>query len=130
MPRRLGLLLILAGPALNASCGGDDESLTGVWTGAVRDSLAGSGGVTLTLFQSGSDLEGTWEMVFASTSHLDAGGTLTGTVQGSLISATLASRGACNYSLTATSSGDRIQGTYAAGDCPPQHTGSLDLDRR
>lgn len=130
MPGRRGALLGLVAGSCLFACGGEGESLTGVWTGAVKDSRGGAGGATFTFSQSGSDLGGTWEVLFSATSPFNNGGTLTGTVEGSSISSRLASHGACAYLLTATRSGDRIQGTYAAVDCPLTQTGSLDLERR
>jgi len=128
--RRWALLLLLAALSFLASCGGEDESLTGTWTGAVRDSLGGNGGTTLGFSQSGSDLGGVWEVVFSLTSPLNTGGTLTGKVEGNSISATLMSRGPCSFSLAATRSGGNIRGSYSAVGCDVVQKGTLDLERR
>ena len=128
--RRWALLLLLAALSFLASCGGEDESLTGTWTGAVRDSLGGNGGTTFVFSQSGSDLGGVWEVVFSLTSPFNTGGTLTGKVEGNSISATLMSRGPCSFSLAATRSSGNIRGSYSAMGCDVVQTGTLDLERR
>lgn len=129
---RRGLVLgVLAGSALLlARCGSDDESLTGVWTGGARDSLGGNGGLNFSFSQSSSDVTGTWELVFATGSPANNGGTLSGTVQGGSISGTLTSQAACHFSLTATRSGEHLAGSYAATDCASTQKGSFDADRR
>ena len=128
--RRRALLLLAVGLSLLTCCGSEGDSLTGTWTGAVRDILGGNGGATFNFSQSGSDLAGTWDVIFTLTSRFNTGGTLTGTVTGDSASATLASSGPCSYSLTATRSGDRIQGSYSATGCNVVQTGTLDLERR
>jgi hypothetical protein len=124
------LVALAAGALLLAACGSDDESLSGNWTGGIRDSLGGNGGANFNFSQSGSDLGGTWEFVFPTGSPANNGGTLAGKVQGTSIAATLASDGPCSYSMTATRTGDHLAGSYAAVDCASTQKGSFDADRR
>jgi hypothetical protein len=129
--RRWAPLLLLAALSFLASCGGEDESLTGTWTGAVRDSLGNNGGTTFVFSQSSSDLGGVWEVNFVSPFNtFNTGGTLTGKVEGNSISATLMSRGPCSFSLAATRSGSNIRGSYSAMGCDVVQKGTLDLERR
>lgn len=115
------------------ACGGDDDSLSGFWTGAFKDSLGGLGGGNLTLRQSGVVLEGSWEMVFqtmANRSKYNNSGTLSGTVDGSSISLVMtSSKGSCSYHLEAARSGRKLSGTYSAIDCATPQTGGLDLEK-
>jgi hypothetical protein len=126
---RGALRAVLTGICLLAGCG-EEEGLDGTWTGGVLDSRAGNGGVTLRLSQSGSDLGGTWEILFSAASPFNDTGTLTGTVQGAAISADLASGGTCVLALTASRSGETLRGEYTAVACGTQRTGQVDLTRR
>lgn len=86
--------------------------------------------MTLKLTQSGSNLRGTWAMLFGPSSQLNGGGSLTGRVQGESIDASLGSSGPCVLTLTAARSGTHMYGSYAATGCATPQTGSVDLDRQ
>jgi len=132
LKRRAALILLVAALFGLHGCS-DDDSLSGVWTGAFSDSLGGFGGGNLTLRQSGAALEGSWEAVFqtfAGRAQYNNGGSLAGTVDGGSISLVMtSSQGSCSYHLDATRSGRKLSGTYAAIDCATPQTGSVDLER-
>lgn len=127
---RRALRALLAGLVLLPGCGGESDDLTGTWTGAVVDSRGGQGGTTFRLSQAGSDLGGTWEFTFTSTSPFNGTGPLAGTVQGTSVSATLDAGSPCAFSVTATRTGDNLRGAYTSAGCTPARTGTLDLTRR
>ena len=106
-------------------------SLTGTWVGTIQDSMAGRGSVRMTIQQNGSSLSGTWSATFSNSSY-NNGGTATGTVNGSAISAVLygPNSSVCPFAVTATWSGNRITGTYAAYSCSQAITGSIDVSRQ
>jgi hypothetical protein len=128
--RASAVLLPLAIAVVLAGCRGD-ESLTGNWTGAFKDSLGLAGGGHLTISQSGASLSGEWQVTFTADSAFNDEGPLTGTAAGDTISATLMpTRGPCPFALTATRTGDQIRGNYTAVNCRREQTGTVDLQRR
>lgn len=138
MPKRCssGLVLILLLLAVcSGGCGGSTSpspvSVSGTWTGSVASNRVGAGVATVTLNQSGSSLTGTWAAAFPDPSNNDSG-SLSGTVSGSGISATLTSSvpGACPYSFTATVNGNQMSGTYATFNCTVAAGGNINLTRQ
>lgn len=113
-------------------CGhASEDDLTGTWTGSFKDTLAVFGGGKMTFSQSGSAVSGTWQVTFSTTSPYNNDGLIDGTFTGGSLSARLtSSHGGCPFQLTATRSGSRLSGTYAASDCAVAETGSLDLEKR
>lgn len=152
MSRFRGALIALSLIAL-VNCGGSEPttpstpstpaSLTGAWVGATTDSRLGTGSIVrASLSQSGVQLTGTWESSFPSISDdNDNNGTLSGSVNGSRVSATLVLSGVpgmCSFAVTATLNADATQmlGTYAVAGCsiaPPGSTatsGSITLTKQ
>jgi hypothetical protein len=115
------------------ACDGRDDSLTGNWTGAFRDSIGGLGGGNLTFNeQSGPTVQGSWQfffMTFGSAKQFHNGGSLTGTVDGNSITVMLSPLTGCSLALQATRSGLHMSGTYAAVSCAVSETGSFDLEK-
>jgi len=132
--------LALAVVLLVTACGGGDNgsptepqplTLTGTWAGTIVDSVGGHGTVRATVRQDGNQVTGTWAATFTDPRG-NNGGSLSGTVNGSAVSLTLygPNEGVCPFRVTATWSGDRLTGTYAAFSCTTAITGSLDLRRQ
>ena len=128
----VGLIL---GLAMVAACDVDSPtspsgSLAGTWTGTVIDSLVGTGTIRITISQSGSTISGTWASTFPDPAD-NNGGTASGTLSGSSLSATLtpSNPSSCPFNVTATVSGNRMTGTYAVFTCTIAVTGSLELTR-
>ena len=106
-------------------CGGSPSSpsaaaanLSGTWAGPLTSTLVGNGTVQVTLNQSGSSLSGTWLSTFPDPSNNNSG-SLSGTVNGSNVSATLTPSDPtnCPLNVTATVNGNVMTGTYAAFNC-------------
>lgn len=121
--------LLLIGVLFVSACGGGPSgpsttSVAGTWTGTVNDSLAGVVSASMTLAQSGATVSGTWAVSGNS-------GSLAGSMSGSSLSAVLSPSNplTCPYSLTATNSGSRLIGTYAAFNCSIPISGSIALTR-
>jgi hypothetical protein len=119
----------------SAACGSNPSSpsstsIAGTWTGSINDSLVGAGSVRITFNQSGSGLSGTWSTSFAN-GVLNNGGSLTGSMNGSNIAATLAPSNPleCPYNVTATRNGNTITGTYAAFNCTVAVSGSVNVTK-
>jgi hypothetical protein len=131
---RAGLIALGAVLLGLGGCDGRDDSLTGVWTGALRDSIGGLGGGDLTFTEaSGLMTQGTWHFFFTnfgSATQFHTGGTLTGTVDGNAIAAMLTPETGCSLSLQATRSGFHMTGTYTAQSCAVPETGSFDLEKQ
>ena len=131
---RAGLIVLGATLLGLSGCGSQDDSLTGVWTGAFRDSRGGLGGGSLTFTQqSGALLQGSWKVffqVFGATAKFNNNGLLTGMVDGSSIAATMTSQGPCSFALQATRSGRQMAGTYADVNCAVPEAGSFDLEKQ
>jgi hypothetical protein len=133
--RRKRASLVALGVAFLAfgACDGRDDSLTGNWTGAFRDSIGGLGGGNLTFTeQSGPMAQGSWQFFFqnfGSAKQFHNGGTLAGTVDGNAITVMLTPLTGCSLSLQATRSGLNMSGTYAAVNCAVPETGTFDLEK-
>jgi len=129
---RLTAISLTAAIALTAcvSSGGlAGYNYSGSWAGAIEDSVAGSGSVTVTVTQSGADLAGTWQAVFDSGTN---GGSAIGIVNGSQVVLELqpASATACPYNVVATRSGDTLSGNYSAFSCSISITGTLSITKQ
>ena len=127
-------MIVLGATLLGLSgCDHRNDSLTGVWSGAFRDSLGALGGGSFTFTQqSGALVQGSWKVffqTFGALAKFNNSGTLTGMLEGNSITGTLSSQGACPFSLQATRSGTQMSGTYAAVDCAVAETGSFDLEK-
>jgi hypothetical protein len=95
------------------------------------DSVGGRGTARATIRQDGNQLTGTWASTFPNAAY-NNGGSLGGTVSGSAVSLTLygPNQSVCPFRVTATWSGDRMIGTYAAFNCTIAITGSVDMRRQ
>ena len=104
---------------------------TGTWTGTVNDAIMGPGTVRLTITQSGSSIAGTWATTYATVTN-NNGGSLTGTVNTSSVTATLipAIATACPFHATVTLNGNSMSGTYAPFNCPVAVTGSITVSKQ
>lgn len=119
--------------AVLAACGTGTEgtasyNYSGTWTGTMQDSVAGPGTATVTMTQSGSDLAGTWQAVFAQGTN---GGSAVGVVNGNEVAMELypSQATACPYNVVATRSGDTLSGNYAAFNCTESVTGTLTISK-
>ena len=118
-----------------AQCSGNapttpSQFLSGVWTGALQDSISGPTTALLTITQVSDTLSGTWSV--EATSFADAdGGRLSGSVSGSSVSIFLRSSAlpTCFFAVTAGANGNTMSGTYTAVDCAVVLTGSISLTR-
>ncbi len=113
-----------------SACGSPTEpSLSGTWRGTAQDNIGGSGTFEVTLAQTGSNISGTWLIAFPSS---DNGGSLSGTISGSSLSATLSpsNPNSCPFNLTATVSGTVLSGTYASFNCIIAITGSFSATKQ
>ena len=129
--RRRRLLAILVSAALVVTaCGSPSAPLpfsySGTWAGSMVDSFAGNGTTTLTVSQSGSDIVGTWQAIFAAGNN---GGTLAGTISGNdvLVELYPSDPTACPYAVVAQRSGTTLSGTYAAYSCTQAITGTVSV---
>jgi hypothetical protein len=130
LARRACLLVLVAWLMGFAGCG-EDDSLTGVWTGAFRDSLGDLGGGSFTFTQqSGVLLQGSWQVIYRAfgKAAYDNSGTLSGSIDGNSIAAVMTSKG-CSFALQAARSGNDMTGTYATIDCATPETGTIDLTK-
>ena len=130
---RLSLVILVLVGLAGAGCKSNtspSDLLTGTWNGTLFSVAEGPGTARVTFNQSGSSLSGTWLIVTASG---QGGGTLSGTVNGSAVSAVFEPSipTACPYSVTGTVSGNRrrLTGTYATFLCTLSLTGTFDLER-
>jgi len=95
----------------------------------VNDTVAGPGQGNLTISQSGSQLSGSWQIGFGTGV---SSGSLEGTANGDSITAQLypSDPTACPFNVTATLSGDTMNGNYAAFDCTGAISGTLSMTRQ
>ena len=127
-------VMVLIGIML-AGCGGDDSdddaNVAGTFRGTIQDSVAGTGTLTITLAQNGSDLTGTYQATFANPSN-NGGGTVRGEVDGNAVTLTTSPSvpTACPFNATATVNGGQISGTYAAFNCTVAASGTVNLTRQ
>jgi len=115
---------------------GPTGKLDGTWTGAIVDSAAGTGTTSWTMAQRGQGLTGTWSATF-SVGGVMTGGSLGGATEGAQVSIFLTPETplVCSPSttlsgtlgVTATLSGNRLQGTYVVLTCTGATNGTIDL---
>src|SRR6266704_2290654 len=121
---------------LSCSSDNDPKPVTGTWTGALQDSLAGRGALVLNLSQTNRQLTGTWQSTFPDARN-NNGGTLSGTGPAQDLMITMvwstAQPGACSFTVTAMldpNDDDHFTGTYVPVTCGQPESGSLDVTRR
>lgn len=131
-----GITLALAFGLCHCSSDNNPKPLTGTWTGALQDSLAGRGTLVLTISQVNKQLSGTWQSTFPDARN-NNGGMLSGTGVGQDLLITMVwtttQPGACSFSVTAMLDGndeDHVTGTYTPLNCTQPESGSLDVMRQ
>jgi hypothetical protein len=125
----LTLLVFLTACGGGSGGGTPAFSYSGEWSGTISDSLAGSGTVTLTIVQSGSNVAGTWQATFAGGSN---SGNLVGIVDSTqaIFELNPSDPTACPYDVVATRSGSTMTGTYAAFNCTISISGTLSVTKQ
>jgi len=129
--RWYGVSLVLALALLR--CTGGEADLTGIWTGTLIDSIAGTGTLRLTITQNTSQLTGTWQSTFADPTN-NGGGSLAGSVSEASTALVLsaAQPQACSLTVAVTrdSTDDgHFTGTYVTFNCARTGNGTLDVRR-
>lgn len=101
--------------------------VAGAYKGTIADNSAGPGTFTVTIYQNGTNLSGTWTASFADKRRNNSG-----TVNGILVNGTTAQfdltssvPGACVYLATATVQQGSMTGTYTAQSCTLANGGSF-----
>jgi hypothetical protein len=135
----IGIGLVMMSWVVLAGCGGDgdnnDTNVAGTFRGTIQDSIAGTGTITATLAQDGSDLRGTYQTTFADPRNNGAG-SVDGEVRGNGVTLTASPSvtsfvpPACPFNVTAIVNGDQISGTYAAFNCTVAVSGTINLTRQ
>ena len=135
----IGIGLVMMSWVVLAGCGGDDDNndtnVAGTFRGTIQDSIAGTGTITATLAQDGSDLRGTYQTTFADPRNNGAG-SVDGEVHGNAVTLTASPSvtsfvpPACPFNVTAIVNGDQISGTYAAFNCTVAVSGTVNLTRQ
>ena len=130
-------LLTLVACGASAACKGSSSpngpstsSVSGTWTGSITSNqAAGSGPARVTLSQTGNNLSGTWSVTGPNSPD---SGSLTGSINGSGVSLTLSPSVPtnCPYTVTATVSGNSMNGTYAAFNCTLAVAGGVALTKQ
>lgn len=117
---KIMFVLFIIGCSTITSCGSENSDsntidITGTWKGTANDNVGGTGNFTVTLSQSASKVTGTWYISFPSVGY-DNAGNVSGTINGSSVSATLTPSDPtdCPFNLTANVSGKQMSGTYAS----------------
>ena len=137
---RLRVLMVVFSVGAAVCCGSNSSSsptssstptpLSGNWVGTETDTVAGTGNLQATIFQSGSTLSGTYSLSFPNPIFSNSG-SVSGTVNGSSVSmtATPTNPAICPALDTATlnATSTQITGTYVAiNGCNLSHqTGSF-----
>ncbi|HUK34516.1 MAG TPA: hypothetical protein VLV86_11425 [Vicinamibacterales bacterium] len=104
--------------SLNPFSSSSSTPFSGTWTGPVSVTFTSAATLQLVLTQSGSQVTGTWTLTFANAAQND-GGTVSGTINGSSLSANLQPTvsTACADTVSATLSGTQMTGTIASNVC-------------
>jgi len=133
---RSRLLFALLVALLLAACGGGGGSscsappaIAGTWSGAINDSRAGGGTLTIGFTQSACALGGTWQTQFSDPSS-DGSGTLSGNADGTQVSLNLMvlTASGCGYQATGTLTGaNTIGGTFGTVGTNCNSTGTFAL---
>jgi hypothetical protein len=115
-----------------------DGALDGVWTGAIVDSVLGTGDLELDMSQTYDTLNGIWSATFSGGAP-PRSGTVGGVVASSNVtlflspatSISCASRGTLSGTLTvtATVAANRLAGSYVILTCSGATTGTIDVAR-
>ena len=123
----VALVLLLA--ACGSTGGSTAFSYGGNWVGTMNDSFAGSGTMTATMAQSGSNLVGTWQATFAEGGN---GGNLIGVIEGNqvILQMNPSDPTTCPFEAVATRSGSTLSGTYAAFNCTAVITGTVSVTKQ
>ena len=123
--KRLFVLMVIM--VLSACSSMPDYS--GQWVGSANDTRAGYGQVDMTVSQSGSRLTGSWQIGFEAGVN---SGSLDGTVSGNAVNLQLfpSNPNACPFNVTATRSGNTMNGNYASFDCAASVSGTLSVTRQ
>ena len=100
----------------------------------MEDNVAGIGTLLLTLSQTDTQVNGTWQSTFADPAN-NNGGTVSGSVSDPSITLVLsaAQPGVCSFTVAANRDDDednRFTGTYAAFNCPRAQSGTVDVTRQ
>jgi len=125
----------LAGALAMSGCGSSTEpelyDWSGTWNGTIQDSTSGPGTLTLTLTQTGSDVNGTGTLTITALQVLLTG-TATGTVTDTQMNLTVAATlpFSCSLTVVGTRSGDTVTGTYQPAICPANVGGTFTLTRQ
>jgi hypothetical protein len=123
----LVLAALAAAPGCTSGGGADDVfDLTGLW-GGHWEMLGQSGGLSVTLVQTGDSLSGA---ITIQGSPCMATATVTGTVSGETVTIGTVSGGANRYDYAGTirSGGDEMSGTWAGfGPCAGGTAGTFEL---
>ena len=140
MVKRAAWILVavsLASTGCRASSpAGPSALLDGHWSGAIVDSVAGTGTAALSMDQTGPGVSGTWSATFPDAAF-NRRGSIGGTMRGSEISLFLSPETplTCSSAITlsgtlgftGTADGDHLVGTYVVLTCDGATSGSLDL---
>lgn len=121
--------LVLLGILLLLSACSSVPDYSGQWVGGANDTRAGYGQASLTISQSGSQLTGSWQIGFGGGVN---SGSLQGTASGNAVNVQLfpSNPSACPFNVTATRSGDTMNGNYAAFNCTGAISGTLNVTKR
>jgi len=128
----VGLVAVLLAACSEDNPAGPSSLFSGIWTGPIVDSAAGTGTARLVLNQSGAGVLGTFTMAFPN-SALDRSGTVSGTATTTKASLFLTPSVPLSCGLTGTMgwtttvSVGKLTGTYAVFGCEGPVTGTLDL---
>jgi hypothetical protein len=122
---------------LVAACGSSSTAApsapntTGTWTGTVSDAVMGQGAVRLTITQTGSSVAGTWATTYPNVTN-NNGGSLTGSVNNTSVTATLIPSipTTCPLNATATLNGNAMSGTYTAFNCALAVRGTINVSKQ
>lgn len=118
----VGLVLLLS------ACSSTPD-YSGQWVGGANDTIAGFGQTNLTITQSGSQLSGSWQIAFREGVN---SGSLQGTASADAVTVQLfpSNPNACPFNVTATRSGDTMNGNYSSFSCSRPISGTLSIERR
>lgn len=104
---------------------------SGSWSGTISDSLAGTGTISASMIQKGSDIGGTWSAAFDHPEAGNTGGVLLGEIEGNSVGLLLepSNPELCPYAVVVTRSGATLQGDYSAINCTIVITGTVSISK-
>jgi hypothetical protein len=125
----VGIVLSMSLVACGGTGGSGSFNYSGSWAGSIQDSIAGTGSVTASMTQSGSNLVGTWAATFVDGNN---GGSLVGIINSNSVVIELhpSNPSLCPYNVVANRSGSTLSGNYAAFDCTVTVTGTLNIQKQ